>query len=141
MSEPQSSMPAKLRDEIASLGVDLKESVSLRWELTQLELRTAAGQIKRLAIGLAAAGVMLLCCVPILTVALAAWLEDPEGISFAGWSAMLGLVFLIAGAAGGYATWRRFRQRFVGMEETLEELREDLLWFREWTDHRADDSV
>ena len=71
-------------------------------------------------------------CLPILTVALAAWLDGRWGLSFAGWAAMLGLAFLIAGAAGGYATWRRFRQRFVGMAETLDELREDLLWLREW---------
>jgi hypothetical protein len=29
-----------------------------------------------------------------------------------------------------FARWR-FRRRFVGLQETLEELREDLLWLRE----------
>ncbi|NQU24543.1 MAG: phage holin family protein [Candidatus Nealsonbacteria bacterium] len=138
MSEPRRSATAALRDEINSLAADVKESAVLRWELAQFELRSAATQIKRLAIGLAAAGVLLLCCVPILTIALAAWLAERTIISFAGWSAILGVAFLVAGAAGGYVAWRRFRRRFIGMEETLEELHEDLLWLREWTGRREE---
>ena len=33
--------------------------------------------------------------------------------------------------AAGYCAWRRFRRRFIGLRETLEELREDLVWLQE----------
>ena len=39
---------------------------------------------------------------------------------------------LVAAALVAWLAWRRFRRRFVGLEETLEELREDLVWLQEW---------
>jgi hypothetical protein len=32
---------------------------------------------------------------------------------------------------GGSLAWRRFRRNFIGLRETLEELREDVLWLKE----------
>ncbi len=132
MTERERSPLADLKGEIASLGADAKEMAALRLELARLEVRTAAAQAKRLAIGLAVAAVMLLGALPILAVAAAEQLDGRLGIATAGWLAIFGLVLLIGGAACGYRAWRCFRRGFAGIEQTLEELREDAVWLKQW---------
>jgi protein-S-isoprenylcysteine O-methyltransferase Ste14 len=125
---------AKLRGELGSLEADLRQMIVLRWQLARLEVQTAVRQIKRFSLILLSFAVMALSAVPILAVALAGSLAagEGEGISFVQWLLIFGLALLIAGAAGGYLAWRRFRRRFVGIEQTLEELHEDGVWLREW---------
>jgi hypothetical protein len=41
-------------------------------------------------------------------------------------------ILLSIGAIVAYFAWRRFRRRFIGLQETLEELREDRVWIDEW---------
>lgn len=126
---------ADLRDEIGSLRADLTQMVTLRGQLARLEVEAALGQIKRLAIAGVIFGVMLLSALPILAVAAARKLGDPKlevwGLSFVEWLLIFGLGLLLGGAAGGWLAWRRFRRRFVGIEQTLEELREDAVWLRQ----------
>ena len=124
---------ADLRDEIGSLRADLTQMVRLRGQLARLEVEAALGQIKRLAIAGVIFGVMLLAALPILVVAAAWVLGDSQTcqILFGGWLLIFGLGLLIAAVAGGWWAWRRFRRRFVGIEQTLEELREDAVWLRE----------
>ena len=45
----------------------------------------------------------------------------------------LGLVLLLGAVVLAWWARGRFWRSFVGLEETLEEFREDLVWFREWT--------
>jgi len=131
MTEPERPVLAKLKDEIGSLGTDLKEMGRLRWELASLEVRASAAAVKRLVIVLAVVGVMALSALPILAVALAQWLAG-RPFSFAGWLLIFGLGLLVGGCVVGVLAWRRFRQRFAGMEQTIEELREDLAWLKQW---------
>ena len=133
MTERRRPMLADLKDEIGSLGADLKELGRLRWELANVELREAAGTVKRLAICLLVVGVMAVGALPILVVALAQSLDKRLGISSTGWLLIFGFGLLIGGAAVGYFAWRRFRRRFAGMEQTIEELREDLVWLKQWS--------
>jgi len=134
MSRPNRPLLTALKDEIGSLEADLRQMVVLRWQLARLEVQTAVGQIKRLSTVLLIFAVMVLSAVPILAVAAAWSLAAGEGgaISFVQWLLIFGLGLLIGGAAGGYLAWRRFRRSFVGIEQTLEELREDGVWLREW---------
>ena len=132
MSEPARSPIGDLKDEIGSLADDLKELASLRWQLARLEGREAAGLVKRLAIVLAVAAVAGLTALPVLCVAAAEWLEGVTDVSSTGWLLIFGLALLLVGIVGGTLAWRRFRRRFVGMQESLEELREDLVWLKEW---------
>lgn len=140
MSEPERPLLADLREEIGSLGVDLTQMVTLRWELARLEMEAAVGQIKRISVALMIFGVMVLSSLPILAVAAAHRLGASEtwGISVVGWLLIFGLGLLVGGAAGGYLFWWRFRRRFVGIEQTLEELREDGEWLRQWVDSGED---
>ena len=137
MTEREHPMFAGLQRELGSLAADLKEMATLRWQLALLEWQAAVGQVKRVSIALLAVGVMALSALPILAVGAAELLLSEEehwlGISRGGWLMIFGFGLLAGAAAGGWLLWRRFRRRFLGMEQTLEELREDLVWLKEWT--------
>ena len=114
-----------------ALGGELREMAVARWELARLELQADLRSAKRLAIAWLAAAVMA------LTVAAAAGrlpgrcLDGCGQISRGGWLLIFAGGLLVLAVAGGLLAWRRFRRRFVGLQETLEELREDLVWLRE----------
>lgn len=133
MVEPNSPLLGGVVDEIGSLGADLKQMLGLRWELAKLELQAALGQIKRLAVRLVMVGVMSLTGLPVLTVAAARLLDGWLGMPFSGWLLIVGLGLSIGGVTGGYLSWRSFRRRFVGIQQSIEELREDLVWLKEWS--------
>ncbi len=133
MTDPKRSPVSELRDQIGSLGDDLREMAALRWELAQLEIRQSARDVRRLAIGLAIAALMAMTALPIFVVAAAEWLDGTWGIMRGGWLAIFGAGLLIGGVAVGYLVWRSFRRRCHGIEQTLEELREDSVWLKEWT--------
>jgi protein-S-isoprenylcysteine O-methyltransferase Ste14 len=134
MSGPKRPLLAELTHHLGSLEADLRQMAAVRWQLARLEVQAAIAQIKRLAIALLLFAVMVLSALPILAVAAAESLAAPEaeGVSFVQWLLIFGLGLLAGGAAGGYLAWRRFRRRFTGIEQTLEELREDGLWLRQW---------
>ena len=88
---------------------------------------------RQLAIVLGLVAAMTLTALPLLAGCLARLLDGRLGVSVTGWLAIFGFGLLIFAAAGGYLAWRRFRRRFVGLEQTIEELREDLVWLGEWT--------
>ncbi len=133
MTERQPPLLAKLKDEIDSLRVDLGEMVRLRWELAQLELRTSARTVRHTAIALIVVAAMALSVLPTLTVAAAEALQGRLGIPCWGWLLLLGGGLAAFAAVGGYFVRQRFRRRFVGLEQTFDELREDLVWLKEWT--------
>ena len=68
---------------------------------------------------------------PLALACLADALDGCGGIARGVWLLVFAAGLLAAALAGSLLAWRRFRHRFVGLEETLEELREDLLWLRE----------
>jgi protein-S-isoprenylcysteine O-methyltransferase Ste14 len=131
MNGPEPTLLGELKHQIGSLQADLRQMLLLRWQLVRIEVQAAVGQIKRLGVALLIFGVMLLSSLPILAVAAAQSLHG-HGLSFAQWLLIFGLGLLLGGAAGGYLAWRGFRRRFMGIEQTLEELREDGVWLRQW---------
>jgi len=132
MAEPERPLWEDLRAELERLGADLQEMVRLRWQLARLEIDAAAGAARRLAIVLAVAGALALTALPLLAVALAEVLDGQLGVPRIAWLAIFASVLLVAGAVTGWLAWRHFRRRLVGLEESLEELREDAVWLREW---------
>ncbi len=139
MPEPERPPWQDLRVELERLGGDLREMLRLRWQLARLEIDAAAGAGKRLAVVLAAAAAMALTAMPLLAAALAEILDGQLGISHVAWLTILAAALLVAGAVTGLLAWRHFRRRLVGLEESLEELREDAVWLREWTQGRMKD--
>lgn len=140
MTDRKRPMLSGLRDELGSLAGELTESLRLRMELAQLELAEDYRAAKRLAVVLLTALVMLLTSLPLLAVALAEVLDGVGGVSRAGWLLVLALVLMLLAGSGSFLAWRRFRRGMVGLQETLEELREDVLWLREWTEGAARDA-
>ncbi len=130
MAEPAPSLLGDLRREIGSLGAEVKEMAALRLELAQVEWQAAVTEVKRLVLGGLVAVVLGLTALPVAAVAAADLLEGTLGISRGGWLLIEAAALLAAAVAGGFLAWRRFRRRFAGLEETLEELREDLDWIR-----------
>ena len=133
MSEPQRPLLDKLRKELGSLADEVRESIALRWELALLELQEDFRSAKRLAVVFAVSAVMALAGLPLLFVLAAELLDGRLGLARTSWLAIFGAVLLLGAALAGALTWRHFRRHTVGLEETLEELREDLLWLREKT--------
>ncbi|NLX97012.1 MAG: phage holin family protein [Rhodopirellula sp.] len=130
---------ADLRQDIGGLGADLRELASQRWQLSRLEIQAGLESTKRLSIGAVAAVILGLTGVALLSVCVADLLEGVWGVSREGWLAMLGAALLAAAGLLGFSAWRRFRREFRGLEQTLEELREDVSWIEEWV-NRAEDT-
>ncbi len=135
MKDPKEQpLLANLRAELGLLGRELREMAAARWELARLELLADLRSAKRLAITWLVAVILILTALPLLAVAAAELLDGCWGIARAGWLLIAAGAFFLFALAGGYFAWRRFCRRFVGLRETLEELREDRIWFRETDD-------
>ena len=122
---------SNIRTELGALGGELREMVSQRWELARLELQADLLSVKRLAVAWLAAAVMVLTALPVLAVGLAEALDGRGDIPRGGWLLIFAGGLLTLALGGSYLAWRRFRRRFIGLQETLEELREDLVWLQE----------
>jgi len=133
MAESDRPLLDQLQDEIAGLGTELREMAALRWQLARLEFDADWQQVRRLALRLTVAGVMAVAALALVAVALAELLPIWLGGSRAAWLAILAAVLGAGAALTGWLAWQSFRRRFTGLRETLEELREDAVWIREWT--------
>lgn len=122
-----------LRDGLGALAGELAESLKLRLELAQLELTEDYRAGKRLGLVLAAALVMALTSLPLFLASLAETLDGVGRIGRAGWLLVFALVLVLIATSSSAVAWRRFRRNMAGLQQTIEELREDLLWLREWT--------
>ena len=130
-NSPKHPLLSDVRAELGSLGGELREMASARLELARLEIESDLLSAKRLAVAWAVAGVMSLTALPLVAVCLAEVLAEHTDISRGGWLLILAAALLLLAALGGYLAWRRFRRNFLGLRETLEELREDVLWLKE----------
>lgn len=132
---PPGSEPlfAGVQREAARLAGDFRWALGKRWELARLELAIAGLQLRRLTIWLAAAALAALTLLPLLVVLAADGLAMVTSWSRTAWLALFVAVLLVAVPAVCWFAWRRFRREFVGVEATLEELREDVRWLEEYT--------
>jgi len=133
MTAPEPSLLAQVRAQVETLADEVRELALLRWELARSELQSDLAAAKRLAIALIGAVAMALCGLPLLVGSLADVLDGTLGIARCGWLALFGLLLLSGAGAAAFFAWRRFRARFTGLRQSLEELREDLVWLQEWT--------
>jgi len=130
----------EVKDELGSLSAEAREMLRLRWDLAELELRSDARLIGRSAVVLAIAALMALTALPVLAVSVAEMLDGLLGVSRTGWLLMTGLGLLAGGSAAACLVWLHFRRRFIGLEQTLEELREDALWVKAESGERKAES-
>jgi uncharacterized membrane protein YqjE len=130
VADPDRPLFADATEEMTQLGADLFRIADLRWKLARLELEAAASSVKRLVIVAVVAATMALTSLPILVVGAIHFLPD---WAQAGSLLAAGLVLLLAAILVSWWARRRFLREYVGLEESLEELREDLVWLQEWT--------
>ena len=138
MATHKQALLAELKAEVGSLGADLRQMAALRWQLARLELEADARAVSRLARVWILSAVMALCALSLLAVCAADVLDGRLGIARWGWLLILGLGLLSGGAAASYRAWRLFRASATGMEQSLAELREDLVWLKEWIGEKAE---
>jgi peptidoglycan biosynthesis protein MviN/MurJ (putative lipid II flippase) len=133
MQQPRRSLLAGIQEAFRALGNDARQMLALRWKLAKLEAQADAQALKRLVALAIAAVVMVLTALPLLLVFAADLLDGQAGIARAGWLLIFAVALLAAGVATSMLAWRHFRRRFTGMQQTREEVREDLIWLGELT--------
>jgi hypothetical protein len=121
----------QLREELAGLRDEVRESIELRRQLALLEIKADLRSARRLTIVVATAAVMALTALPLLLVSLAYGLDGCWGLSSGLWMLLFGAALAVAAPVTGLLAWRHFRRHFVGLRQTLDELREDALWMGE----------
>ncbi len=131
MSSPDRPLLADLKAELRGLTADMSEMLQLRWELARLEIQADLGHLKRLAFIWGVAAVMALTALPLLATCVADALDGWQGIARRGWLLIFGLALLCTAVICACFGRVWFRRRFVGLQQTLEELREDLEWVKE----------
>jgi sirohydrochlorin ferrochelatase len=120
---------------------DLSEMLDLRRQLAEAEIRHDLTVTKRLAIVGGMGAMAAFIGLPILLVALSLQLEAHFQLDHHGWTVGLGSLLLFAGLITLLTAYRRFRRDFVGLEESIAEFKEDLVWLREWVESQnADDT-
>ena len=132
MSEPERPLLADLTDRIGGVAGDLRQMLALRLELALLEFKASSRYLQRMAAAALVAGIMAITSLPLLVLCVAESLNGCLGVSRIGWLWIFSLGLAVGALAIGLLAWRHFRRSFVGMAETLEECREDIVWLREW---------
>jgi uncharacterized membrane protein YqjE len=136
MADDEKTLFGPAATEIGRLRDDLRAIVAARWQLARLELSIAFADLWRLAIALAVAAVLALISLPVLIVAVADALSGLWGVSRMGWLLIEFAILVLAAVSTGWLGWRRFKRHFVGLEETLEVLREDQRWIESLSKRR-----
>lgn len=138
-SADRESLFAGLSAETAGLTAELRALMDARWRLLRLELVSARDQLRTLAIVLVVASCAGLTSLPVFIVAAGDALDGTLGLPRWAWLLASGLVLLAGAILVAWSAWRRFRREFAGLTESVEELREDLVWLREWRTEPCDD--
>ena len=133
MSDADRPLLDELRGEVTAVAAEAEQLVKLRWRLAEIELRESARTAQRFAVWASVAAVVLLTALPILIIATADWLNTSVPLGPLSWTWLFGLAMALAGPLLGWLAWRRFRRDFRGLEQSIEELREDIVWLREWS--------
>ena len=81
---------------------------------------------------------LVLCGLPLLLTAAALGLAQVTDLGAAVWLCFFGAVLVLPGIVAIVLSVRRLRAEFCGLRNTLAELREDLVWIREWASQETD---
>ena len=110
---------------------DLSKMIELRRQLAEAEIQSDKATTKRFAMIGGIGLIATLTGLPLLLSVVAARVDAILKLSFPWVSLTVALVFVAGGVLVAWSAWRRFRQEFLGLRESLQEIQEDLIWFRE----------
>ncbi|MHB8861793.1 MAG: phage holin family protein [Pirellulaceae bacterium] len=111
---------------------ELAQAIQLRRELVDLELRHDRVVLTRFLLVGGIAAAMVLCGVPLLLTAAAQELAQGTQLDLSAWLTLLGTGLVVPGTVALMLGIRRLRGEFCGLQNTLAELREDVIWMQEW---------
>lgn len=131
------SLFTRLRADTVNVCDDVAELLAARLELAQLEFQTSLAQVKRLAITLTFLGAVAITGLVLLLLLATELVGAQTGIHRYVWMAASGVTLVAASGAAIWVAIRHFRSDFTGLNDSLAELREDLLWIREWREKGA----
>jgi len=137
MSNREMPLLYGLKSELGSLKGEVGQMLKLRWQLAKIELLSDLCLFRRLTFVAAMVFLMLITAIPTLLVLLAMVLNTFLGINTIGWLAIFGFGLLATSSLAAWLAWRHFKRQFIGLEESLEELAEDAVWLREWSNTEA----
>lgn len=136
-SEPTSESRRPTIGKAGESMADVIEMASLRWQLAESELRSDVAAARRFGLLGGAGLVAAITALPVLTVVLAGQLDLLLANPFPWVTFTAGGLLLIGGLLAAWVGWRRFRGEFLGLRESLDECREDLVWLRDWAEGRS----
>ncbi len=133
MSSP-SSAESKFFESLRTLWKDLGRLLALKHDLATQEIQHDVDSVRRLLILGGVGIVSALAGLPLMLTALALLMDGVLGFSAAHWAIVFSIPLLLCGAGLAKISWDRFRREFLGLRESIHELREDLNWLRDWLD-------
>jgi uncharacterized membrane protein YqjE len=138
MSEARLHTSGPWSSAVQQTASELARAIQLRRELAELELRHDRVVLRRfLSVG-GIALALVACGLSLLLTAAADELARATDIRPAAWLSFFGAVLVLPGTVAIVLSVRRLRAEFCGLRNTLAELREDLVWLREWANQETD---
>lgn len=122
----------KLRENLNTLSRDARESIVLRCRLATLEIKADLANLRSLSVVLILALTGLLTGISVLAVWVAELLNRYVPLVADLWTMIVGTTAIVLSLLFALFAWFRFRRRWIGLEQTLEELHEDITWLKEW---------
>ena len=138
MSEPRVKSSGPWGAATRHTAGELARMIQLRRDLAELEVRHDRALVKRFLIVGGTAAVLVVCGLPLFLTAAALGLAQSTDIGTAVWLSFFGAVLVLPGTVAIVLSVRRLRAEFCGLRNTLAELREDLVWLREWANQETD---
>jgi len=129
-----------LKNEARHGWSDMLEMVKLRRQLAEAEIRSDITSTRRLVLFGGIGLLVILIGMPVLIVAISLQLEKTWELEPYMCSIPLGAVLVFGGLFGVWYAWRRFRQEFLGLRQSLDELKEDLALLREWVEQPEEET-
>lgn len=137
----EDSLFSPLVRQVEGFSNEVQAMFRARAELLGLELQAARSTATRVIVSVLLGLFGLVVTIPIVVVALAwqiaRWFDLDLLVVL--WVATGMLLVVSVGLI--LLAWRRYRRDFHGLEDSIAELREDMLWMQEWVGKKSADSA
>ncbi len=134
MDDPKYLGPWPWSRDARRLARDAIDSLQLRRDLLELELRHDFQSVRRLVVVGGIGAVLVLTGLPTLLFAAAHQLSLVTSLNVVAWTLILAVLVILPGIVVLGTAIARFRREFSGLEHSVAEFQEDLAWLREWVE-------
>lgn len=138
MPERTEAASAPLVEDVRRSWAELTEMFALRRRLAEAELRSDLATSKKLAWTAGSGIVAALTGLSVLVMAVASFADRYWDLAFPWVSTTAGAALIVGGLFFAWASWWNFRRELLGFEQSIAELKEDLVWLREWSGAESD---